>query len=109
MHFCALFPDLFPGAGRDTPISGANLCHQNLLILRCIFSTLCCIFPTLCPPQPRAMFLILARACVLFGKLPRPRLAPRQLVNPSHLCQLGIQRLGQLSQLRPVSALPGVA
>lgn len=59
MHFCALFPDLFPGAGRDTPISGANLCPQNLLILRCIFSTLCCILPILCPDQPRAMLLIL--------------------------------------------------
>ena len=51
-----MFPDLFPGAGRDKPISGAKLCHQNLLILRCIFSPLCCIFPTLCPPAPRHVF-----------------------------------------------------
>ena len=34
MHFCALFPDLFPGAGRDTPIFETNLPLQNLLIVR---------------------------------------------------------------------------
>jgi len=33
MQFCDLFPVLFPGAGRDTPISEINLRHQNLLIL----------------------------------------------------------------------------
>ena len=86
MMFCGLFPDLFPGVGRDTPISGANLCPQNLLILRCIFSTLCCISPILCLDQP-----------------------PRHVVDPAHFGQLGIQRLGQLPQLRPVPALPGIA
>jgi hypothetical protein len=34
---------------------------------------------------------------------------PRHVVDAAHLCQLGIQRLGQLPQLRPVPALPGVA
>jgi len=38
-----------------------------------------------------------------------PRSTPRQLVDPAHFGQLGIQRLGQLPQLRPVSALPGIA
>ena len=50
----------------------------------------------------------LARVRVLFGKLARPRLAPRHVVDPAHIGQLGIQRLGQLSQLRTVPALPGV-
>ena len=50
----------------------------------------------------------LARVRVVFGKLARPRLAPRHVVDPAHIGQLGIQRLGQLSQLRTVPALPGV-
>ena len=73
-----------------------------------IFSSLL-HFPDSVPPQPRAMFLILVRACVLFGKLARPRLAPRHVVDPAHFRQLGIQSVGQLSQLRPVPALPGIA
>lgn len=38
-----------------------------------------------------------------------PLSTPRHVVDPAHFGQLGIQRLGQLPQLRPVPALPGVA
>lgn len=71
MQFCDLFPVLFPGAGRDTPISEINLRHQNLLILRCVFSPLCCIFPILSPS------------------------VPLHVVDPAHIGQLGTQRLGK--------------
>lgn len=76
LRLCSRF---VPGAGRDTPISEINLRHQNLLILRYIFSPLCCIFPILSPS------------------------APRHVIDPAHIGQLGTQRLG----MSRVSGLSG--
>ena len=89
---------------QSVPIGALSACSSGVayFLLSVAFRRFCVSI------SPRAILLILARACVPFGKLARPRLAPRHVVDPAHFGQLGIQRLGQLPQLRPVPALPGV-